>query len=564
MNASRWMPLLNVLWFLLFAVGSSVYIVTASEQLSGTFDETAYVQAGLEAWRSGSYRWFMAKGTMPLPIDVQTLPLYLWELHRGEPFHPLRDYAQLLPIARLGNLVFWWLLLLYGWKLGRHLGNGHTARLSVAFLALEPNLLGHASLATTDIAITATTLALAYHFWVGRERGWLLRVGVPAVCYAAATLSKASGMVFGPMVMFMLETHRLWTAGRLQRNGLTLKAWLKQIGRAYAPLRWDGGWALALGMLLVFAYCGCDWQNEPSFIRWAESQPDEQPGKSALVWTAHHLKIFTNAGEGLVQQIKHNFRGHGAYLLGEWQPRAFWYYFPVALSMKLTIPALLMLAWLLLTQPRALLTPIGLVVILLFLFTFHCRVQIGIRLIFPLIAFLMIALALGTAQTWGRLTLVQLGRAGIILGLMIWSSLSVWPNALTFINRFWGGPEHGYRLLSDSNYDWGQGLIELRTWHQQQGEPTLRLWYFGSDPRCAQPPFHLVLLHMLPIRDEADLLPLVRGGYLAVSTSILYGNPRLGPGAPAVLQVLRQRAPIGRTSTFFIYDFTADTVAQQP
>ena len=59
-------------------------------------------------------------------------------------------------------------------------------------------------------------------------------------------------------------------------------------------------------------------------------------------WIAEHLRIFTNAGQGLVKQIQHNIRGHSVFLLGEARPRAFWYYFPVALSIKMTLTALLL------------------------------------------------------------------------------------------------------------------------------------------------------------------------------------------------------------------------------
>ena len=46
----------------------------------------------------------------------------------------------------------------------------------------------------------------------------------------------------------------------------------------------------------------------------------------------------------------------------------------------------LLLALLLLTQPRSLCTSVGLATILLLVFSLNCRVQIGIRLVFPLVA----------------------------------------------------------------------------------------------------------------------------------------------------------------------------------
>ncbi len=40
--------------------------------------------------------------------------------------------------------------------------------------------------------------------------------------------------------------------------------------------------------------------------------------------------------------------------------------------------------------------------------------------------------------------------------------------------------ENSWRLLSDSNLDWGQGLIAVRAYQQQHPRDVLHLAYFGS------------------------------------------------------------------------------------
>jgi hypothetical protein len=109
-------------WFLAFALASSVWCVTAAAQHGVTFDEPLYVKAGLVSWQTGSNKLLMRAGTMPLPVDAQTLPVYLWERARGEPFDPVADLHTVLPVCRSVNLVFWWLLLLYTMRLGRTFG----------------------------------------------------------------------------------------------------------------------------------------------------------------------------------------------------------------------------------------------------------------------------------------------------------------------------------------------------------------------------------------------------------------------------------------------------------
>src|SRR5689334_13265469 len=106
-------------WLILLGIASSAWCLTAARDLSATFDEPFYMRTGLESWRSGSNHELMRAGTMPLPVDLQYLPIYIWEQFRGEPFDPVRDFDTILPIARGMNLIFWWLLLIYGMLLSR-------------------------------------------------------------------------------------------------------------------------------------------------------------------------------------------------------------------------------------------------------------------------------------------------------------------------------------------------------------------------------------------------------------------------------------------------------------
>ena len=200
--------LFNLSWFLIWAVGSSVWCLTAAHKLGATFDEPFYLTSGLHRWHTGSYRPLMRAGTMPLPIDVETFPLAVLEWRQGSRFDVERDCSRILPVARAGTLVFWWLLLVYAWRLGRLLGGDWGARLSVAAIAIEPSFLAHAALATTDLAITACLAAFVFHFYQGREQPWLKRIGLPAIWLGAVILSKASGLIFGPICMLTVEADR--------------------------------------------------------------------------------------------------------------------------------------------------------------------------------------------------------------------------------------------------------------------------------------------------------------------------------------------------------------------
>lgn len=550
------------LWFLAWGVASSIWCVTAASQLSATFDEPFYVASGLEFWRTGSHGSLLKKGTMPLPMDVTTLPIALWERWHGIQFDPGSDLEQILPWARAGTLLFWWLVLAYAWRTGRQLAGPWGGRLAVAWLASEPNLLAHASLATADIAVTACLLALAYQFRAGREAGWIRRVGVPTVWFAATVLSKASGLILGPVCLLVIEIERLVRAGALSALMPPLGVWgrLRSGLHRLGPFRHDLVHLFLGGLVLVFVYCGSDWRQETSFVAWARGLPDGPAGQ-VMVWLSEHLRIFSNAGEGLVKQITHNIRGHGAYLLGRTHRRALWYYFPVLLTIKLTLPLLITPVVLAVTRPRFLMNWANLAATVLLVMSLTFRVQIGIRLVLPLVALGVVGLAAAVVQTsrdlsgWAKHLLIA--GAG---GAMLWTASAaviVWPNGLSYVNEVWGGTSHGYLHVSESNFDWGQGLKELALWQQQNGIVPVDVWYFGTDPALKRLPLREVPLHALPIQGPEDVVSRVKGHYLAVSTSLLYYTIFTEAHRNARAFLLT-RKPVARTTTFFIYDFRND------
>jgi hypothetical protein len=549
----------DVSWFLAWALASSVWCLTAAAQLGPTFDEPLYVDHGLNDWRGGTNQGLLHVGTMPLPIDVQTLPLYLWEQWTGTPLDPIGDLHTLLFWCRAATLLFWWLLLWYARLIGRCLEGPWAGRLAVALLACEPNLLAHASLATTDIAVTACLLALFYHFRNGRDSGWVRRLAVPALWYGLAIVAKASALVYGPICLVVIELERVIRSGALTCPPTTRwRARLVHAWRQTQACRRDLLWIGVGGLVLAFIYCGSDFKALPSFVAWAQALP-EGPLATTMVWISEHLCIFSNAGEGLVRQIKHNMHGHGAYLLGTGSPSALWYYFPVLLTIKLSLPLLLVPVGVAAVRARALANWACLAALVLLLASFNFRVQIGIRLVLPLVAIGSVGVAAAAVEAlravrwqWARPTLA----AGLALGL-VWMSVSaasVWPHGLCYVNELWGGPEHGYELVSDSNYDWGQGLDELVAWRCRQGNAAIDVWYFGSDPAIRTVPLHYVALHTLPLNGPADVASEVHGQFLAASMTLVYGQATNEDTHRMVAELLRRCKPVARTTTFLIYD----------
>ena len=556
-----------LVWALACAVASTVWIVSSARQLGATFDEPVYVTAGLDRWRHGGVSGLMRLGTMPLAVDVVSLPVWLAERARGEPYQlasddrgrvvDARDLARVLPLARAGTLIFWWLLLFTTWRLATAVAGPLGAAFAVTWVATEPSLLAHAALATTDIASTALLTGFAVS-WLARGaepaghglpqsrewRHWL----IPGVWFGLAILAKASAIAFAPVIAVAFA----W----VQRES----DW-RRVVRRFAR-------ASAAAVAIAFVYCGSDWRTEETFVAWARTWP-EGTVATTMIAIAEHLPVFSNAGEGLVQQIKHNIRGHDTYLLGEVHARAVWFYFPVVLLIKLSGALLVgLVAAVVLARPALWNPPFLAAVALLALSPFF-RVQTGIRMVLPLVALGLVGVAAAFAATIESASRRRTALAMVVGLLIAWSALTAgrsWPDAITFSNEFFGGPSSAYRLVSDSNYDWGQGVPALGR-HLAGTTQPIDLWYWGTDPEARTAPFRLFDLRSEAPGDEAMLLSRLEGRTLAVSATLLYGSA-VSPHArtadenrtdvemaETLRRVLRGRPPPEKVGTFFVYRF---------
>jgi hypothetical protein len=494
------------LWLAAWAAGSAAWCVTAGRALGPTYDEPFYLEAGVRSWHRGHHKELLAVGTMPLPAKVETLPLVLSELLQGPPLELPSQIQEWLPVARLGTLGFWCLLLLAGYLGGRLWGGEVAGWLAVAFLAVEPILLGHASLATTDLAFTSCLVLLVVAFKAGRDGPRSRRLILPGMLCGLTILAKASALVFVPVVLVAVEAEHRW----LRRRASQPVPWRQSLGDLIQS-------ALG-GLLLVFLVC-------PRALR------------------------------GLRYQVLHNTHGHGLiYLLGQTSPSGFWYYFAATLAIKMSLAVLLLLA-LFLARPRYLVNGPLLAAGGLVLLSPGYQVQIGVRFVLPVVALAILGLAVALARWLAECRSLAVrklsgGGIGLALAWTLAQAVLVWPQGLCYTNELFGGTARGYLALSDSNYDWGQGVPELARWQQQHGLAPLDVWYFGTDRQITGFPFRLV--NAGPAASLQELQAQHRGRYLAVSTSLLYQYEYSTPGA----KILRERAPDARTTTFLIYDFS--------
>ena len=124
------------------------------------------------------------------------------------------------------------------------------------------------------------------------------------------------------------------------------------------------------------------------------------------------------------------------------------------------------------------------------------------------------------------------------------------PDGLRYCNRLWGGAERAPELLIDSNFDWGQGLPELRRWADGRGLERLPLWYYGADPDVRKAPFDLMQVNHWPQPSVQAVREKVGPGrMLAVGLSLLNGCPDRRPATLAVIEWLKGQKRIATVGT---------------
>jgi hypothetical protein len=178
--------------------------------------------------------------------------------------------------------------------------------------------------------------------------------------------------------------------------------------------------------------------------------------------------------------------GKDSFLLGTYSPKGWWYYFPVAFAVKTPLPTLILIGASFVFVYRrgtwrltlALLIP----VVIYFAICVASPFDIGYRHLLPVLPCLFIFTSQLALIGWKT----SRQRIAAIAAMLIWLTVaSVWifPHYLAFFNEIAGGPQNGYKILVDSNLDWGQELIGLRQYMSHENIPSVKLSYHGTaDP----------------------------------------------------------------------------------
>jgi len=346
-------------------------------------------------------------------------------------YHSGNDVEKLIFFSRLPfiflalgliYLVFIWAREVFGPKAGL---------MAAALVGFCPNILAHGRLATTDAVaffyLLAVWLLRKYIFKASWINAVLLGIGL-----ALVVLAKFSGIIILPVLGLGL-----------------LYFWLVKRPRILQ----------ALGQLLIILVTAL-------VLSWLVYLFSMRGELSSPVLLAPIHKFI----QGYNILADHNRVGHWNYLNGQISFAGWWYYFPLVLGYKLTLPSLILFGMALIfgfyaikrkfIEEFLLIFPGGLFLVM----AMTSHIDIGIRHILPVLPFLYIFIS--------RLAnLKDIFLRPIVAGLLILhvaAGILAYPNYIAYFNQIAGGPNGGINHLIDSNLDWNQNMKRFAAYAKAQ------------------------------------------------------------------------------------------------
>lgn len=510
---------------LLFAAVILAQTTAFRSSKSPTYDETYFLGTALATVQQGSLdERISGAGVAPVPILLNYLPVAwrsgggtrsdLWQGEVTDP--PLINQARFLTALLIGVPI---MLLIYCWL---YLRRGYAAAfLGATLVTFSPTMIAHFSLATTDACFTLTALialAVLTRYWkipTTRNLCWL------SLAVSLAISTKYSGIFLLPCTLIVMTLTGLMRQVPITRN--VIWPLMKQVGWGFTlflvlliPLTWAFHLFSFTGPLKTVSY-----EETPDYSAWVRVL-GRGPVAQQIMEVSHSTLKRPAPFAGVLFQFLHNAGGHDAYLMGAVSEHGWWYYFPVAWSLKSTPVELLFtllafcLAFCLLfetwqsvryrraSMPTVDQNRIGLdadseptshapliwllAMVVLFGMALTSRLNLGQRYLLTLYP-LMFLFTIDQIWRWFQFRAWLLYAFGCLcICFQFLSITSVQPNYLSYFNDSIGGPAGGRFYLLDSNLDWGQDLPALKTALEQlpsENRDRTLLYYFGTgDPQA--------------------------------------------------------------------------------
>ena len=467
-------------------------------QESITWDEDDHLYAGYMSWKTGDFGLNpehppMVKMLAALPI--LGMDLKLPELQRrnfkheaflgGKDFLFKNDANTMLFRARMMASLLTVLLAVLVFLAAQEMFSTGAAFLALTLLVFDPSLLAHGALVTTDTGLSCFLFASVYAFYRYVKVPWAWRLVVVGLATGLAFAAKHTGVLAAPMLI-VLSFCEVWRS----RGGAKDSQRTISMGGQFLCMAGALVVVAAISLTVLWGFYGFRYAARPAGLDLNPTSAEylqqlSRPNEAKLLTTIAHYHLLPESYIYGLADVRMIADFYSSYVLGKTYPHGVWFYFPLAMVIKSTLPFLVLLAitvwaiatgrvksWreiLFLTVPPVLYLAVAM----------SSRMNIGMRHILPMYPFLTVLIA-GTA--W---TLIQRNRRwiyaiGALVVLQIVTSLHAYPVYIPYANELWGGSSQTYKLLSDSNSDWGEQLKATKRYLDQRGVKDCWFVYFAE------------------------------------------------------------------------------------
>jgi 4-amino-4-deoxy-L-arabinose transferase-like glycosyltransferase len=525
-------------------------------QESVTIDEVAFLPAGFYNLKTRDFRLYpyhpplirilaaipLLKSPARIPPEKNQNRVDIWQMGKDFMDENNRHYQSIFVKARVVILILGMMLVALSWWWARSLYGPQSGILAATLTAFCPNIMAHSGLVTTDLGASLAFLASIYGFWKFCQKPGLSRGAGMGFLLGIALACKFTSLILIP-IMIALSVVYFWR----DRKALNWKAIGKGITLAI----------ISSWLVLNTAYFWKGTATRVSGYKFVSPMFSQKLTK--ILPPGLPIPLPYDYVRGFDFMSFQNEAGGWSYLLGELSRKGWKYYFLVALAVKMTLASLALIlgaiysltffrkSWrdeLFLILPA--LAVIGVI-------SLTVSLGFGFRYILPAIPFLYI-FAARLASPLLNLKIRLKAAIWLLLLAHIISNLLIYPHYLAYFNLAAGGPEKGYKILADSNIDWGQDLIRLKKYMDEQKLDELCLVHFGRvDPQIYG------ISYQLPY-------PGVDCRLLAISVNFLVGLPYFANDHGKIVGVkpenfrgLRARKPLARVGySILVFDLAQD------
>lgn len=533
---------------LLFLLG--LQLVLSVRQESQTWDEGDHIFAGYMSWKSADFglnpehppllKLLATVPLLPLPLRVPELQNRYFKEEAfldGKEFLYRNDADAILFRARAAAATLTLLLAVLVFVATREMFGAGASLIALALLAFEPNLLAHGALVTTDAGISCFTFATVYAFYRYAKVPSLWRLLVVGVAAGLALAVKHSGILIFPMLFLLAVCEVVRGMVAAGRDAEAVKG----AGRRALRLAASLAAITVVALAVLWAFYGFRYQARPGALQLnpplAEYSGGLKPGESWAISTMARLHAVPESYLYGLADVRLTADFYTSYLLGKTYPHGVWFYFPIAFLIKSTLAflALFLLAVVAVATRRLsrwrevlfLIVPPGFYLMV----SMIAGMNIGVRHILPIYVFISALIGGGACALASR----NRKWAYAVAALLVFhaaSSALAFPHYIAYSNELWGGPANTYRLLSDSNADWGEQLKAVKKYLDTRGVKDCWFIYFAEG--VADPGYYGIPCKPLPTintiwLNERIEAPASIEGPVLISASNLSGF-EFGPG----------------------------------